>query len=168
MSQSFPSSPVNMAYELHIPSCICTPAHPFHPPPLEKPLRIQIEGTLVAIEKLLPGISWHTDPLSLVFPQRAGPELARLAYRMLYGRHVRPELVNDLVARDEYLGWVTDVRPLKCVLFVSGCMFFTVLSQHWLTTNISLASLTTTASHSTTWFPPTTPIQTCYKSTSSS
>lgn len=102
-----------MAFELHIPPCICTPAHPFHPPPLEKPLRIQIDGPLVAIERLLPGISWHTDPLSPVFPQRAGPELAELAYRAIYKRNVRPEFVDDLVVRDEYLGWVTGVIPLR-------------------------------------------------------
>ncbi|KAK4104119.1 hypothetical protein N658DRAFT_243404 [Parathielavia hyrcaniae] len=104
-----------MAFALHIPPCtvFCTPAHPLHPPPLEKPLRIQIEGPVVAIRMLLPGISWHTDPLSLVIPQRAGPELAKLAYRVIYGRHVRPEFANDQVVRDEYLGWVTDVIPFR-------------------------------------------------------
>ena len=102
---------LSMAFKLHIPPCILTSAHPLRPPPLEKPLRIQIEGPIVAIQKLLPGISWHTNPLSLVFPQPAGPEIAKLAYRALYGRDVRPELANDVVVRDEYLGWVTDVIP---------------------------------------------------------
>ncbi|KAH6628870.1 hypothetical protein F5144DRAFT_594780 [Chaetomium tenue] len=109
-----------MPFKLHIPPCICTPAHPLHPPPLEKPLRIQIEGPIVAIQKLLPDISWRTDPLSLVFPQSAGPELAKLAYWAIYGRQARPELANDLVVRDEYLGWVTDVIPFKCVP-LTGC-----------------------------------------------
>ncbi len=86
-----------MAFKLHIPRCISTPAHPLHPPPLEKPLRIQIEGPVVAIDKLLPKLSWHMDPLSLVFPQPAGLEIAKLAYQMVYGRPVRPELANDLV-----------------------------------------------------------------------
>ncbi|KAK3294856.1 uncharacterized protein B0H64DRAFT_401747 [Chaetomium fimeti] len=102
-----------MNFELHIPACICVPAHPLHPPPLEKPLRIQIEGPIVAIQKLLPCISWHTDALSLEFPQPAGPELAKLAYQVIYGRHPRPECADDLVVRDEYLGWVTDVRPFR-------------------------------------------------------
>lgn len=31
-----------MALPLHIPDCIRTPAHPLHPPPLDKPVRIQI------------------------------------------------------------------------------------------------------------------------------
>ncbi|KAI3324985.1 hypothetical protein HD806DRAFT_462369 [Xylariaceae sp. AK1471] len=38
-----------MAFKLHIPPCICTPAHPQHPPPPDKPLRFQIEGPLIAI-----------------------------------------------------------------------------------------------------------------------
>jgi hypothetical protein len=103
--------PEPMAYKLHIPPCISNPNHPLHPPPLEKPLRIQIEGPLVAIQKLLPGITGHADPLSLVFPQPAGPELAKLAYQTLYGRDVCPELANDMIVRDEYLGWVGDVTP---------------------------------------------------------
>lgn len=70
----------------------------------KSPLRVQIEGPVVAIQKLLPDISWHTDPLSLVFPQPAGPEIAKLAYQAIYGRSVRPELANDMVVRDEYLG----------------------------------------------------------------
>lgn len=68
---------------------------------------------MVAIERLLPGISWQTDVRSLRFPQRAGPELARLAYRKIYGRDARPELEHDIVVRDEYLGWVP--KDLKYV-----------------------------------------------------
>lgn len=102
-----------MGLELHIPPCVCDPAHPLHPPPLEKPLRIQIEGPLVAIERLLPSISWHTDPLNLVFPQPASHGLANLAYRALFGRDARPEVTDDVVVRNEYLGWVTDVIPYK-------------------------------------------------------
>jgi len=102
-----------MAFELYIPPCVSATAYPPHPPPLEKALRIQIEGPVVAIQKLLPEISWHTNPLSLVFPQPAGLEIAKLAYQTLYGRDVRPELANDMVVRDEYLGWVTDVTPYR-------------------------------------------------------
>lgn len=76
-------------------------------------MRIQIEGPVVAIERLIPSISWHANPLNLVFPQPAGPELAKLAYQALFGRDVRPEVTNDLVVRDEYLGWVTDVKPYR-------------------------------------------------------
>jgi hypothetical protein len=94
-----------MAFELHIPPCIATPAHPLHSPPPEQPLRIQIEGPLVSIQKLLPDIPWRTE-VAPVFPQPAGPELAKLAYRKIYGREIRPEVVGDMVVRDEYLGWV--------------------------------------------------------------
>ncbi|KFH42619.1 hypothetical protein ACRE_066320 [Hapsidospora chrysogenum ATCC 11550] len=41
-----------------------------------------------------------------MFPQPAGPELAKLAYKAIYGQDVRPSVENDLVVRDEYLGWV--------------------------------------------------------------
>ncbi|KAK4454061.1 hypothetical protein QBC34DRAFT_394148 [Podospora aff. communis PSN243] len=102
-----------MAFKLHIPPCVSIPAHPLHPPPLEKPLRIQIEGPVVAIQKLLPEISWYTDPLSPVFPQPAGHGLAKLAYRVLDGQDGPSELADDMAVRDEYLGWVTDVIPYK-------------------------------------------------------
>jgi hypothetical protein len=100
-----------MALELYIPPCISSSAHPLHSPPPEQPLRIQIEGPLASIQKLLPEVSWHTDAASLVFPQPAGPGLARLAYQKIYGREVRPEVAGDMVVRDEYLGWVTGETP---------------------------------------------------------
>jgi hypothetical protein len=102
-----------MALELYIPSCIRTPTHPLHHPPLDKALRIQIEGPLVSIQKLLPQIPWHVDCVPTVFPQPAGPELAKLAYRTIFGRDVRPEVCGDIVVRDEYLGWVREARPLQ-------------------------------------------------------
>lgn len=102
-----------MRFELDIPPCVSGPAHPLHPPPLEKPLRIQIEGPVVAIQRLLPRITWHTSPSALVFPQPAGHELAKLAYQALFRREVRPNVANDVVMRNEYLGWVTDVVPYK-------------------------------------------------------
>ncbi|KAK3936242.1 hypothetical protein QBC46DRAFT_419690 [Diplogelasinospora grovesii] len=95
-----------MAFKLHIPPCISNPTHPLHPPPLEKPLRIQIEGH-------------HTNPSSLVFPQPAGPEIAKLAYQILYGRDVCLELANDMVMRDKYLGWVTDATPYRHIDYYS-------------------------------------------------
>ena len=95
-----------MALSLYIPSCIRTPAHPFHPPPLEKPIRIQIEGPLVSVQRLLPEVPWHIDVCNPIFPQPAGLELAKLAYRTLYGRDAHLHDENDLTVRDEYLGWV--------------------------------------------------------------
>ncbi|KAH8593163.1 hypothetical protein B0O99DRAFT_628272, partial [Bisporella sp. PMI_857] len=107
-----------MALELYIPPCISTSGNPLHPPPLEQPLRIQIEGLLVSIQKLPPEVLWRTDVSSPVFPQPAGPqpagpELARLAYQKIYGHEVRPDVAGDMIVRDEYLGWVTGVTPLK-------------------------------------------------------
>ncbi|KAI0105563.1 hypothetical protein GGR51DRAFT_560408 [Nemania sp. FL0031] len=94
-----------MAYKLHIPPCICNPTHPFHPPPEDKPLRIQILGPLVSIQRLLPESAWNMDWMTAEFPQPAAPDLARLTYQTLYGHDVNPELANDMVVRDEVLGW---------------------------------------------------------------
>ncbi|KAI9762870.1 MAG: hypothetical protein M4579_000223 [Chaenotheca gracillima] len=114
VSMTTSSSMLTMALKLHIPPCIDTPAHPFHPPPLECPLRINIEGPLVSIQKRLPGIEWHLDGhFDLPFPQPAGRELARLTYQTIYDGNIRSENVGDLVVRDEYLGWVAAVRPLQ-------------------------------------------------------
>ncbi|KAH9204199.1 hypothetical protein DL95DRAFT_319896, partial [Leptodontidium sp. 2 PMI_412] len=52
-----------------------------------------------------PPLLWHTGVASLVFPQPAGPQLARLAYQKIYGREVRPDVAGDMDVRDEYLGW---------------------------------------------------------------
>ncbi|KAM9875669.1 fg-gap repeat family protein [Verticillium dahliae] len=108
-----------MAPELYIPSCIREPAHPFHPPPLGKPLRIQIEGPLVSVKKLLPDTPWHVSYILTSFPQIAGPLLAKLTFEKIYGHPVRPDVEGDLVVRDEYLGWVREVRPRKSPLIMS-------------------------------------------------
>lgn len=100
-----------MRSELYIPPCR-TGQYSFHSPELEKALRIHIEGSLVSINKLLPGIQWHTDIESLVFPQPASTGLARLTYQNLYKHEVCQEVLGDMVIRDEYLGWVVE-EPLK-------------------------------------------------------
>lgn len=100
-----------MALPLHIPRCVHTPAGQYHLPPPDQPLRIQIEGPLVAIQRLLPHTPWLLDPLDQQFPQPAGPELARLTYQAMYGRDFRPEIPGDLVVQDEYLGWMPEKRP---------------------------------------------------------
>ncbi|QKX53888.1 uncharacterized protein TRUGW13939_00968 [Talaromyces rugulosus] len=100
-----------MALPLYIPSCIHTPVDRYHLPPHDQPLRIQIEGPLIAIQRLLPHISWCLDISNRSFPQPAGPELARLAYQKLYGR----DHPGDLVVRDEYLGWIPEKRPEELI-----------------------------------------------------
>ncbi|KAL7915143.1 hypothetical protein GGI35DRAFT_488942 [Trichoderma velutinum] len=97
-----------MALQLHIPTCIRSPTHALHPPPPDKPLRIQIEGPLVSIQKLLPNEPWHLSESPPPFPQPAGPSLAKLAYRAIYGFDARPGIDNDIVVRDEYLGWIRE------------------------------------------------------------
>lgn len=102
---------VPIALPLCIPRCIHLAAHQYHFPPLDQPLRIQIEGPLVAIQNLLPHIPWRLGLLNGTFPQPAGPELARLTYRTIYGRDFCHEVRGDLVVRDEYLGWMPDKYP---------------------------------------------------------
>lgn len=100
-----------MALLLYILACIHSPPRHLHPPPYERPLRIQIEGPSVSVERLLPQITWRLRMGFSGFPQPAGPELARLAYQQLYQRDVNPEIPRDLVVRDEYLGWVIKNPP---------------------------------------------------------
>ncbi|GAP84113.2 putative arginine deiminase type-3 [Rosellinia necatrix] len=102
-----------MALELYIPPCIRNPINPHHPPPPNKPLRIQIEGPLVAVERLFPNIQWHVEDIEPEFPQPAGPKLAELAYSLLYGRNASPDIQGDLVVRHEYLGWIMDPKPVQ-------------------------------------------------------
>jgi hypothetical protein len=70
------------------------------------PLRLQVEGPLVSIQKLLPNVPWHIDACNPIFPQPAGPKLADLTYRAIYGNEILPDIENHLIVRDEYLGWI--------------------------------------------------------------
>lgn len=100
-----------MALPLYIPPCIHTPTGEYHLPSPDQPLRVQIEGPLIAIQRLLPQVPWHLDLRDRTFPQPAGPELARLTYQAIYGRDISPEVPGDLVVQDEYLGWMPEKRP---------------------------------------------------------
>lgn len=97
--------PFIMSLQLHIPPCIHQPARPNHFPQPRQPIRIQIEGPLVSIEKLLPTIEWQTNIKHQEFPQPAGPALARLTFAALYGTVPHED---EVVVRDEYLGWVVE------------------------------------------------------------
>lgn len=97
-----------MALPLYIPPCIHDPAHPSHAPPVDRPLRVQIEGPLVSVQKLVPGFSWDLKVGTEEFPQPGGEALAKLAYQVLYGIDARQEVAGDMTIRDEYLGWVME------------------------------------------------------------
>ncbi|KAH7317656.1 hypothetical protein BKA65DRAFT_609389 [Rhexocercosporidium sp. MPI-PUGE-AT-0058] len=102
---------------LYIPPCLTNPPHHFHPPSPEQPLRIQIEGPLLALQKLLPEVSWHIPHNFPKFPLEGGPKLAELAFRTIYHRDVRPDFAGDMVVRDEYKGWLVEARPIVMI----GC-----------------------------------------------
>lgn len=95
-----------MALPLYIRPCRHIPAFKFHPPPLDQPLRIQIEGPLVSIKRLVPEAPWHVDMFNPTYPQPAAPAIARITYQALYGQEPVLDDGTDLVVRDESLGWV--------------------------------------------------------------
>ncbi len=99
------------ALPLCIPPCLRTPPHRFHLPSSSQPLRIQIEGPLIALQRLLPRVSWHTADHSPTFPLPGGPELAKLAFQTIYCREVQPDVPEDMIVRDEYTGWLVEARP---------------------------------------------------------
>ncbi|KAF2788695.1 hypothetical protein K505DRAFT_254951, partial [Melanomma pulvis-pyrius CBS 109.77] len=88
------------------------PPHRFHLPPPEQPLRVHIEGPLLALQKLLPEVSWHLTTHSPEFPMSGGPKLAELAFQKIYGRKVQPDVAGDMVVRDEYMGWIPEAPPM--------------------------------------------------------
>ncbi|KAI0114385.1 hypothetical protein GGR51DRAFT_504154 [Nemania sp. FL0031] len=103
-----------MAHELYIPPCIGTPAQPFHSPPLNRPLRIRIEGPLTAIQRLIPNASWDVNISTQTFPMPGTKPLAELTYRALYGADPRSGVPRDMVIRDHFLGWVVKEKiPLN-------------------------------------------------------
>jgi len=116
-----------MALKLYIPPCIHNPAHALHPPPLDRPLRVQIEGPLVSIQKLVPDYSWHFKAGSQDFPQPGGEALAKLTFQALYRIDIRQDV--DMIVRDEYLGWVMEGKiPKKWVFMLSVIYYLLVIS----------------------------------------
>ncbi|KAF1912726.1 hypothetical protein BDU57DRAFT_333424 [Ampelomyces quisqualis] len=102
-----------MALSLFIHPCIHDPPHCLHPPPTDKPLRIQIQGPLETIQKLLPNQAWH--PIK-PFPQPAGLELATLTHQALYKEGSLGQSNNGPTVRDEYLAWeMVGRRPLDTI-----------------------------------------------------
>jgi hypothetical protein len=100
-----------MALNLSIPPCIYEPPHANHPPLPHKPLRINIQGPLETIQKLLPNTVWH--PLKS-FPQPAGQILANLTHQALYQEDDACTIECNVPIRYEYLSWVMDgQRPLE-------------------------------------------------------
>ncbi|KAF2457061.1 hypothetical protein BDY21DRAFT_33193 [Lineolata rhizophorae] len=97
-----------MALELYIPPCVDEPPHPNHPPSPERPLRIHIQGPLVSIQKLLPGVQFCYDDWEKPFPQAAGLQLAELAFRTIYGRPADAEMGENLTVCDEDSAWIRE------------------------------------------------------------
>ena len=67
---------------------------------------MQVEGPLLALQKLLPEVSWHTPYSCPKFPLAGGPKLAELAFPTIYHQNVWPDVAGDMVVRDEYKCWL--------------------------------------------------------------
>lgn len=93
----YPSSAIDMVLELDIPPCISKPAHPLHPPSLDRPLRIEIQGDLC----LLPDVKRPVDNDVSTWPsEEEGREFAAIVYRALY--QVCPEATGDIILRGQF------------------------------------------------------------------
>lgn len=98
-----------MYSKLVLPQCQENPAHLNHPPPPEKPLRIQIEGDLKYLDKLFLGGIKITQPD--VNDDRpvdfAEPclELVQMTFKLLYGRNPDPDNPLDMIPRHQYYLW---------------------------------------------------------------
>ncbi|KAF2418405.1 hypothetical protein EJ08DRAFT_599542 [Tothia fuscella] len=110
-----------MALPLHIHPCVCIPVHENHPPPSDKPLRIQIQGPLESVQKLVPDATWHTKNFVYKFPQSAGPRLAKITSQALYGQETSQR--QEPIVRDEYLAWVMEDRRPKDYIDYYGVTF---------------------------------------------
>jgi hypothetical protein len=100
-----------MVYVLFILPCICNPVHLNHPPLLDKPLRIKIEGPIVAIDRLFldnerqgPKL-WNMKTLFPEFPQPAAKRFAKITHDLLYGYGAeQTQRGEDMIVRNEYRG----------------------------------------------------------------
>lgn len=84
-----------LALPLHIPPCHQSPPHLLHLPSPDHPLQVQVEGHLIAIQKLLPTTSWYTADHNPMLPMPGGPELAKLAFQIIYHREVQPNVPGN-------------------------------------------------------------------------
>jgi len=101
-----------MTLELYIPPCVDTPPHPNHFPSPDRALRICIQGPLVSIQKLIPGVEFRYEDWGKPFPQLAASKLAELAFRAIYNRPTDPEKGEKLPIRDEYNAWIRDTSQM--------------------------------------------------------
>lgn len=100
---------LTMSAKLVLPQCQETPAHLGHPPPFDKPLRIQISGDLEHLDKMFHGGAEIARPKINDAPpvDFAEPclQLVQTAFKLLYGRD--PDLENplDMIPRHQYYLW---------------------------------------------------------------
>jgi hypothetical protein len=63
-----PSNQAEATEKIRTENATLNPGANDHLPSLDQPLRIQVEGPLIALQKLLPKVSWHTADHSPIFP----------------------------------------------------------------------------------------------------
>ncbi|KAI5862903.1 hypothetical protein GGS23DRAFT_570054 [Durotheca rogersii] len=120
-----------MPANLIIPRCEQNPVHPNHPPPQDKPLRIQILGLNKIIDQLfgdgakMPSEDRPITSTTLDFDE-VGLRFAKMAFKQLYGRDVDPNTPSDFVPRYQYNtfhGKVGECQPWEHVIDGYGITF---------------------------------------------
>lgn len=100
---------ITMSSKLVLPQCQENPTHLNHPPPPEKPLRIQICGDLEYLDKLFQNGNKIARPeTSAALPAHFDEpclELVQMAFKLLYGREPDTEVPRDIVPRHQYHLW---------------------------------------------------------------
>ncbi|KAI0102205.1 hypothetical protein GGR51DRAFT_298461 [Nemania sp. FL0031] len=98
-----------MAFRLVLPQCEQTPTCVNHPPESEKPLRIQVMGDNKDLNNLFDDGTKMPTPKSSMDKAKEfikpGLELARMTFRLLYGRDPDPGNPSDMVPRHQYDIW---------------------------------------------------------------
>ncbi|KAI1178933.1 hypothetical protein F4777DRAFT_40991 [Nemania sp. FL0916] len=109
-----------MASKLILPPCADSPAHMHHPPPPDKPLRIQVGGHLDWIDQLFDDGTKIFRPEATFFSldEYAEPclRLIKMSFNLLYGRDPDPETPLDMVLRYQsyiFQGRTGDKPPEK-------------------------------------------------------
>lgn len=94
-----------MSAKLVMPRCEQDPAHPNHPPPPDKPLRIQVLGLNTTLNGLFVNEELSSQEKPVASPTAfdyTGLQLATMVFRVFYGRDVDAGAPQDFTPRYQY------------------------------------------------------------------
>ncbi|KAI0206540.1 hypothetical protein F4808DRAFT_407775 [Astrocystis sublimbata] len=131
------SHQVTMTSKLILPQCEQTPICVNHPPEWEKPLRIQINAHYDDLDKVfedgmkMPRLNPMDVEKATDFHE-AGLRLARMAFRLLYGRDPDLENPSDMVPRHQYRLWERATKDHDTSPLDSKPMSYNITFDHLL------------------------------------